>query len=123
MHGPIEVDASSDGSVTRVQIPFNGKTTGATANRALATLRSKLLPATVGRVEGATYAVTGGTASSHDHNATLKQAAPIVFGFVLTFAFLLLLVTFRSLVVAAKAIVLNLLSVAAAYGLMILIFQ
>jgi RND superfamily putative drug exporter len=123
MHGPIEVDASSDGSVTRVQIPFNGKTTGATANRALETLRSKLLPATVGRVEGATYAVTGGTASSHDHNATLKQAAPIVFGFVLTFAFLLLLVTFRSLVVAAKAIVLNLLSVAAAYGLMILVFQ
>ena len=90
---------------------------------ALETLRSQLLPDTVGRVEGATYAVTGGTASSHDHNATLKQAAPIVFGFVLTFAFLLLLVTFRSLVVAAKAIVLNLLSVAAAYGLMILVFQ
>jgi RND superfamily putative drug exporter len=123
MHGPIQVDTSPDGKVTRVQIQLDGKPTGPTANRALETLRTEILPNTVGQVDGATYAVTGGTASSHDHNAELKQAAPIVFGFVLTFAFLLLLVTFRSLVVAAKAIALNLLSVAAAYGLMVLVFQ
>jgi RND superfamily putative drug exporter len=123
MHGPIDVDASADRSVTRVQIPLNGTANSVTANQALQTLRKQLLPDTVGRVDGVTYAVTGATAASHDHNATLKQAAPIVFGFVLSFAFLLLLVTFRSLVVAAKAIVLNLLSVAAAYGLMILVFQ
>ena len=121
MHGPIEVDASSDGSVTRVQIPFNGKTTGAIANRAETPLASSCrTPSDASKAQR--YAVTGGTASSHDHNATLKHAAPIVFGFVPAFAFLLLLVTFRSLVVAAKAIVLNLLSVVAAYGLMILVF-
>jgi uncharacterized membrane protein YdfJ with MMPL/SSD domain len=53
----------------------------------------------------------------------MKSSVPIVFGFVLTFAFLLLLVSFRSLVIAAKAVVLNLLSVAAAYGVTVAVFQ
>ena len=75
------------------------------------------------QVPGATYAVTGGTAASADANALLKRSAPLVFGFVLTFAFLLLLVSFRSIVIAVKAIVLNLLSVAAAYGVLVAIFQ
>ena len=53
----------------------------------------------------------------------MKSSLPLVFGFVLTFAFLLMLFTFRSLVIAIKAIVLNLLSVAAAYGVLVLVFQ
>ena len=53
----------------------------------------------------------------------MKKAAPLVFGFVLLFAFVLLLVSFRSIVVALKAIVLNLLSVGAAYGLLVAVFQ
>ena len=53
----------------------------------------------------------------------MKSSIPIVFGFVLTFAFLLLLVSFRSIVIAAKAVVLNLLSVAAAYGVLVATFQ
>jgi len=53
----------------------------------------------------------------------VKQRAPLVFGFVLAFAFVLLLVAFRSLVIAAKTIVLNLMSVAAAYGVLVLVFQ
>jgi len=64
----------------------------------------------VGKVRGATYAVTGVTAASYDENQLMKQTAPLVFGFVLVFAFLLLLVSFRSVVIAAKAIVLNLLA-------------
>jgi putative drug exporter of the RND superfamily len=68
-------------------------------------------------------AVTGGTAASYDANSAMKHQAPIVFGFVLAFAFLLLLASFRSIVIAAKAIVLNLLSVAAAYGVVIAVFQ
>jgi hypothetical protein len=74
-------------------------------------------------VPEATYAVTGGTASSVDSNTLLKQSWPRVFAFVLTFAFLLLLVSFRSLVIAAKAIALNLLSVGAAYGVLVAAFQ
>ena len=67
--------------------------------------------------------MTGITASTKDFNDRLKSAAPLVFGFVLLLAFGLMLVAFRSLVIAAKAIVLNLISIAAAYGVMVLVFQ
>ena len=68
-------------------------------------------------------AVTGFTAGSKDFNDVMKSHLPIVFAFVLTLAFILLLVTFRSIVVPIKAIVLNLLSVGAAYGILKLVFQ
>ena len=67
--------------------------------------------------------MSGGTAASADQNALLKSKAPIVFGFVLIFAFALLLVSFRSIVIAMKAILLNLLSVAAAFGVLVAVFQ
>jgi uncharacterized membrane protein YdfJ with MMPL/SSD domain len=63
------------------------------------------------------------TAGSKDFNDTMKSHLPIVFAFVLSLAFILLLVTFRSIVVPIKAIVLNLLSVGAAYGVLVLVFQ
>jgi uncharacterized membrane protein YdfJ with MMPL/SSD domain len=74
-------------------------------------------------VQGTSYAVTGQTAGAHDWNETMKSSMPAVFAFVLTFAFLLLLASFRSLVIAVKALVLNLLSVAAAYGVVVAVFQ
>src|SRR4029453_1261229 len=110
MRGPITVDVNSTHTAARVSIPLAGEGTDSVSNAALHTLRDEVLPATIGTVSGATYAVTGGTAESADANALLKRSAPFVFGFVLLFAFLLLLVSFRSIVVAAKAIVLNLLS-------------
>ncbi len=67
--------------------------------------------------------VTGLTAEWKDQRDVLKSKTPLVVGFVLLFAFGLMLVAFRSLVVAGKAIVLNLLSVAAAYGVLVLVFQ
>ena len=70
----------------------------------------------MGEVDGVEYAVTGMTANSQDFNTAQTKSMPLVFGFVLLFAFGLLLVTFRSIVIAVKAILLNLLSVAAAYG-------
>ena len=72
---------------------------------------------------GATADVAGYTASSADFNDTLKSHSPVVFIFVLTAAFILLLFTFRSLVIPLKAILLNLLSVGAAYGVLVWIFQ
>ena len=86
-------------------------------------VRNEILPATIGRLPEADWAVSGLTAQSVDQNELLKSKAPIVFAFVLTFAFLLLLVSFRSIVIAGKAIVLNLLSVAAAYGVLVAVFQ
>jgi RND superfamily putative drug exporter len=121
--GAIQVDVNRSHTVARVDIPLVGKGTDSVSNDALRRLRNEILPSTIGRVPGADYAVTGATANSVDANSLLKRKAPIVFGFVLVFAFLLLLVTFRSVVIAGKAIVLNLLSVGAAYGVLIAVFQ
>jgi RND superfamily putative drug exporter len=123
MNAPIQVEASRDNTVATVGIPLAGDGADAASKAALATLRDELLPATVGTVDGVEYAVTGSTAAGQDWNAQMKRSAPLVFGFVLLFAFGLLLVSFRSLVVAAKAIVLNLLSVGAAYGILVAVFQ
>jgi putative drug exporter of the RND superfamily len=123
MTKPIAVDVNKKHTVARVTIPLLGNGTDSRSTAALHTLRDRILPATVGKVPGATYAVTGGTANSVDGNALLKRTWPIVFAFVLTLAFVLLLVSFRSVVIAGKAIVLNLLSVAAAYGVLVALFQ
>jgi uncharacterized membrane protein YdfJ with MMPL/SSD domain len=123
MKQPIETEASRDHTVAIVDIPLIGGGTDSVSKNALAILRDEVLPATVGEVEGVEYAVTGETAADKDWAAAMKKSVPLVFGFVLFFAFLILLVSFRSIVVALKAIVLNLLSVGAAYGLLVVIFQ
>ena len=123
MHNPIEVDVNSAHGVARVTIPLAGQGTDAVSNAALRELRAKILPSTIGTVPGAEYAVTGQTAATADATSLLKRSAPIVFAFVLVFAFGLLLVSFRSIVIASKAIVLNLLSVGAAYGVLVALFQ
>jgi uncharacterized membrane protein YdfJ with MMPL/SSD domain len=121
--GAIDVEVNAAHTVARVDIPLVGKGTDAESNAALHHLRNDILPATIGTVPGAEYGVTGATAISADSNSLLKRKAPIVFGFVLVFAFALLLVTFRSVVIAAKAVLLNLLSVGAAYGVLVAVFQ
>ncbi|HEX9380198.1 MAG TPA: MMPL family transporter [Gaiellaceae bacterium] len=121
--GSIDVAVNPAHTIARVDIPLVGKGTDAQSNAALRKLRNEILPATIGKVSNAEYAVTGATAISADQNSLLKQKAPIVFGFVLVFAFILLLITFRSIVIALKAIVLNLLSVGAAYGVLVAVFQ
>jgi uncharacterized membrane protein YdfJ with MMPL/SSD domain len=120
---PIEVEVNASHDVARVTIPLVGNGVDAKSNDALKALRDDILPATIGKLPDATFAVTGQTAQSADQNSLLKSKAPIVFGFVLVFAFGLLLVSFRSIVIAVKAILLNLLSVGAAYGVLIAIFQ
>ena len=120
---PITSTVSPDHTVEQVDVPVAGNGTDSRSAAALAQLRDKLIPATIGRVPGATADVAGYTASSADFNDTLKSHAPVVFIFVLTAAFILLLFTFRSLVIPLKAILLNLLSVGAAYGVLVWIFQ
>jgi uncharacterized membrane protein YdfJ with MMPL/SSD domain len=120
---PIQVDVSPDHRVARIALPLLGDGANAESRRALATLRDELLPATVGRVEGAKAAVSGMTAQTKDFNDLMSGHMPIVFAFVLSMAFLLLLVTFRSIVIPIKAIALNMLSVGAAYGVVVWLFQ
>jgi uncharacterized membrane protein YdfJ with MMPL/SSD domain len=122
--GPTQVDISKDGSVAVVSLPIAvGNGTDHASNDALALLRNELVPQTVGKVAGVTANVSGLTAQSKDLNDQLRARAPIVFAFVLGVAFLLLLITFRSIVIPLKAIVLNMLSVGAAYGVLVLVFQ
>jgi uncharacterized membrane protein YdfJ with MMPL/SSD domain len=123
MQAPIEIEQSPDNTVATIDIPLAGAGTDSVSKEALTTLREELLPQTVGKVAGVEYAVTGTTAADQDWSESMTKTAPLVFGFVLVFAFLLLLVSFRSVVVALKAILLNLLSVGAAYGLLVVLFQ
>ncbi|RGD62913.1 MMPL family transporter [Kitasatospora xanthocidica] len=123
MHGPVEVTVHADRNVATVDIPLNGTGNDATSNDALRTLREELVPATVLTVPGTEAPVTGDTAGSYDFNRKMGDSMPLVFGFVVALAFLLMLTTFRSPVVAATAVVLNLLSVGAAYGVLTLVFQ
>jgi uncharacterized membrane protein YdfJ with MMPL/SSD domain len=120
---PTTVDISPDKTVATVALAVKGTGTDAASERSLAVLRDDVVPATVGKLQGAEVAVTGFTAGSKDFNDVMRSHLPIVFAFVLTLAFILLLVTFRSLVIPIKAIVLNLLSVGAAYGVLKLVFQ
>ncbi len=123
MHQPIGVDVSASGQAARVTVPLAGKGTDTVSIDALNRLRGNVIPATIGRVPGVTVRVAGWTAGSMDFNNSMKSHAPLVFAWVLGLAFLLLLVTFRSIVIPLTAIALNLLSVGAAYGVLVLIFQ
>jgi uncharacterized membrane protein YdfJ with MMPL/SSD domain len=120
---PVDVSVNPEGTVAIVSIPVVGDGTDAASNRALDALRDDIIPTTVGAVPGTEVAVTGATAQARDFNDQMKTAAPLVFGFVLLLAFLLMLVSFRSIVIAVKAVVLNLLSIGAAYGILVLVFQ
>ena len=123
IHQPFKVQVNDQRDVAVVSMPLSGKGTDDASYRALDTLRDQVIPATIGSAPGLDAQVTGMTAQSKDFNDSMTSHAPIVFAFVLTMAFLLLLVTFRSIVVPLTAIALNLLSVGAAYGVLALVFQ
>jgi uncharacterized membrane protein YdfJ with MMPL/SSD domain len=121
--GPQIYRVAKDGRVAELQVPLAGDGTDSRSEDALRKLRDELIPATVGTVPGAKAEVAGSTASSVDFNDLLGERVPWVFAFVLGMAFLLLLVSFRSLTIPLTAIGLNLLSVGAAYGVVVWIFQ
>ena len=112
--------ATRTDTATLVEIPLAGDPFGDESDRAVTHLREDVVPALGGRSE---YLVAGATAEELDYVALTNRYLPIVFGFVLTLSFILLTVAFRSLVLPLKAILLNLLSVGAAYGLLVLVFQ
>jgi uncharacterized membrane protein YdfJ with MMPL/SSD domain len=121
-HGPITIDENGARTIANITVPIEGSGTDAASNAALAELRTAV-PETVGALPDTQAGVTGLTAEWKDQQEQTKSKLPLVVGFVLVLAFVLMLVAFRSIVVALKAIVLNLLSVAAAYGVLVLVFQ
>jgi len=122
-HPPFRIDTGHNGGGFALELPLTGLGANDTSRHAIALLRNDLIPATLGKVPGVDTAVTGDTAHDVDFTKQMKDGIPYVIGLVLVLAFLLLLVTFRSIVVPIKAIVLNLLSVAASYGVLVLVFQ
>jgi uncharacterized membrane protein YdfJ with MMPL/SSD domain len=119
---PATVDISRDRAVAVVSLPVVGDGTDAKSTAALNVLRHRIIPATMESI-GVSAPVTGITARTEDFNAQMAARIWWVFAFVLAAAFGVLLVTFRSIVISLKAILLNLLSVAAAYGVLVLVFQ
>jgi uncharacterized membrane protein YdfJ with MMPL/SSD domain len=120
---PYSTGGSGDGLAGTLALPLSGLGDDATSKAALKVLRDDLIPRTLGDLPGVKVAVTGDAARDVDFTTQMRRALPYVIAFVLVFAFLILLVTFRSLVIPFKAILLNLLSVAASYGVLVLVFQ
>jgi RND superfamily putative drug exporter len=127
IHGPVTVQPAGHGRGLVISVPLAGTAASGNSSPAaiagLKALRGQILPATIGKVSNASYAVTGSTAGRLDYRAALRSASPLVFGIVAALAFVLLLMAFRSLAIPLVSIGLNLLSVGAAYGLITLIFQ
>jgi len=123
IRGPIGITPVASGRAVVVQVPLAGNGSDKASRDALLTLENRILPATVGKVHGASYAVTGNTAANYDFASTLNARTPLVFGVVALLAFVLLMAAFRSITIPLVSIGLNLLSVGAAYGVVTFIFQ
>ena len=117
-----ELQTAPDGRLAVVEALVAGDSRDERSVQAIERLRTELVPGALGDA-GVTVYVTGETAEIVDYRELMQHWLPIVFAFVLGFSFILLTVAFRSIVVPAKAIALNLLSVGAAYGLIVLVFQ
>ncbi|PNG23467.1 MMPL family transporter [Streptomyces cahuitamycinicus] len=121
--GPVEIKLHDAQNVAFVYVPLVGGSDQDKAGASLDKLRDEVRPATLGRVDGVEAPVTGQVAGSKDFNDQLAGAVVPVFAFVVVFAFALMLLSFRSLTIAITSIVLNLLSVGAAYGILVAVFQ
>jgi putative drug exporter of the RND superfamily len=120
--GPAQQQVAENDGVAVISIPLVGDPDHSQARRGLDRLRTELVPAAFGGTD-ATVLVGGTTAENVDYSDVINEWLPIVLAFVLGLSFILLTVVFRSVVVSATAVVLNLLSVGAAYGLLVLVFQ
>nr|WSX81840.1 MMPL family transporter [Streptomyces sp. NBC_00899] len=121
--GPVTVTVHSAQNVARIDVPLEGGSDRARAEADVKLLRDHVRPDTLGKVAGLQAPVTGETAGSMDFTHKITSSVPPVFAFVTVFAFLLMLLSFRSLTIAVTSIVLNLLSVGAAYGILTAVFQ
>jgi putative drug exporter of the RND superfamily len=120
--GAGEIERSTDGQVALLSVPVAGDASSMEAIDAVQELRSEIIPATFAGTEA--EVLVGGTSSENiDYFASVIDPAPWVIALVLLLTFVLLTVVFRSVVVAGTAVLLNLLSVGAAYGLLVLVFQ
>jgi len=120
---PIQVQVFDSSNVAEISAPLPGNGSDSTSQQAVTALRQDVVPVTLAKIPGAQALVGGDLASSMDFNAQLKHSIVPVFAFVIIVAFLLLLFALGSVTIAVTAVLLDLLSVAAAYGVMTAVFQ
>lgn len=120
--GPTQMTVNESGDLALIEAPVNSDPRGEVAIEALKKLREEYIPLAFADV-AADILVGGSTATNQDYVNVTDEFTPWVLVFVLGLSFLLLTFVFRSLVVPAKAIIMNLLSVGASYGLLVLVFQ
>jgi uncharacterized membrane protein YdfJ with MMPL/SSD domain len=120
--GDGELERSADGEVAVLSVPVAGDPSASEATNAVRELRSEIVPEAF-QGTGAEALVGGQSSEDIDYFDSVIDPAPYVIAFVLLLTFILLTVVFRSIVVAGTAVALNLLSVGAAYGLLVLVFQ
>lgn len=123
LHEPVEVTQSRDGKAALVSFTMAGGQNDEANRNVVRQVRSELNPAVFGGLPDVRTYVTGGAAYSTDVTQLYADGIPTIFLFVLGLSFLLMLVAFHSIVIPIKAILLNLLSTAAAYGVLVLVFQ
>ena len=119
---PFNIHVNEAGDLLFIEVPIIGTIDDQASEDAVRHLADDIVP-TAFDGSGALAYVSGATAGSLDFTDKMTTTAPYVFAFVLGLAFLLLMVMFRSIVIPVKAIVLNLLSVGAAYGVLVMVFQ
>ena len=119
---PPTLEVNDDGDLGLLTLPFPGESSSREATRDMATLREELVPAAFEGVPAEVH-VGGLTAETADFYGIVDVYTPIVFAFVLGLSFIILMMVFRSIVIPIKAIIMNLLSVGATYGLLVLVFQ
>jgi RND superfamily putative drug exporter len=122
-HPPFQLTWNTGHTAAAVSLPLTGDGANAPSRQAVQALRHTLVPQTLGRIPGARAYVTGATAADVDFTGQVRDRLPYAIAFVLVLAFCLLLAAFRSLIIPLTTVVLNLLSVAAAYGVLVLVFQ
>ena len=120
--GPFGVITNREGNLTRINVPLAGNIDDKEAEDAVRFLREQIVPEAFADTNAQVF-VAGDTAESIDFRDRMYSSAYYVFAFVLGLSFLLLLVMFRSIVIPLKALVLNLLSVGAVYGILVMVFQ
>ena len=123
LHQPVQLTVHRAANVAEISAPLPGTGSNAASVAALTELRQRLIPQTLGRVPGIQALTDGQLAASLDYNAALRTAAIRAFAFVMAAAFVLMLAALGSVVIAATCVLLDLLSVGAAYGVMTAIFQ
>ena len=121
--GAPQVQTNQAGDLTLISAPLRGDPASKAAVNAIERLRETHVPAAFPPGSGAKVLVGGETAFNKDFFDMTAHYMPIVFAFVLGLSLILLTLAFRSIVVPIKAILLNLLSVGAAYGLIVLVSQ